>query len=268
MCGNRLDRVVLFGSRAGGEARSNSSYDVPAFLKDLPARWAEVEALRALTPISLMQTHHGWVFQAGTGVSVISMADTGTLPECAHLRRWLHATQRRPRALRCLPGRGRWQSGDRARAGGGGRLGERHTRRHTKSAGAGHPGAVRVHGEAGDHRAFLGGEREADAAICRRRNLHHLPAVIAAPQQERLGDLLHVRRGEVAILPADRSGRTCAAAASPRPARRDHGASSPSRAAAPARPEAAGPAAPGQPGCPPWRRRWSARPASSEWFFA
>ena len=46
--GNRLDRVVLFGSRARGEARPDSDYDVAVFLKDLPDRWAEVERLARL----------------------------------------------------------------------------------------------------------------------------------------------------------------------------------------------------------------------------
>jgi uncharacterized protein len=46
--GNRLDRVVLFGSRARGEARSDSDYDIAVFLKDLPDRWAEVERLARL----------------------------------------------------------------------------------------------------------------------------------------------------------------------------------------------------------------------------
>ena len=68
-----------------------------------------------------------------------------------------------PRALRCLPGRGRRRSGDRAQRGRRRAGGECHARRHTQSAGAGHPAGVRVHGEAGDHRAILGGEREADA---------------------------------------------------------------------------------------------------------
>ena len=48
MYGNRLDRVVLFGSRARGEARPDSDYDIAVFLKDLPDRWAEVERLATL----------------------------------------------------------------------------------------------------------------------------------------------------------------------------------------------------------------------------
>ena len=36
--GSRLERVVLFGSRARGEARQDSDYDVAVFLRDLGIR--------------------------------------------------------------------------------------------------------------------------------------------------------------------------------------------------------------------------------------
>ena len=85
-------------------------------------------------------------------------------------------------------------------AGGGGRMGERHARRSTQSAAAGHPPAMRVHREPCDHRAVRCGKREPDRSVRRRRHIHHLPAVIAVPQQEALGDLLHIGRGELAIL--------------------------------------------------------------------
>ena len=45
MYGNQLDRVVLFGSRARGDARPDSDYDVAVFLKSLPDRWAELDRL-------------------------------------------------------------------------------------------------------------------------------------------------------------------------------------------------------------------------------
>jgi|SRR5208337_2372200 len=48
MCGDRLDRAVLFGSRAGGSARSDSDYDVAVFLKTIPDRWAELDRLAKL----------------------------------------------------------------------------------------------------------------------------------------------------------------------------------------------------------------------------
>lgn len=46
--GDRLSRVVLFGSRARGHAGPESDYDVAVFLKDLPDRWAEMDRLARL----------------------------------------------------------------------------------------------------------------------------------------------------------------------------------------------------------------------------
>ena len=46
--GERLERVVLFGSRARGEARPDSDYDLAVFLKVLPDRWAELDRLADL----------------------------------------------------------------------------------------------------------------------------------------------------------------------------------------------------------------------------
>jgi predicted nucleotidyltransferase len=46
--GERIDRVVLFGSRARGDARPDSDYDVAVFLKALPDRWAELDRLARL----------------------------------------------------------------------------------------------------------------------------------------------------------------------------------------------------------------------------
>ena len=48
MYGDRIDRVVLFGSRARGDARANSDYDVAVFLKQLPDRWKELHRLADL----------------------------------------------------------------------------------------------------------------------------------------------------------------------------------------------------------------------------
>ena len=39
--GARVDRVVLFGSRARGEARMDSDYDVAVFLKEPDSFWKE-----------------------------------------------------------------------------------------------------------------------------------------------------------------------------------------------------------------------------------
>jgi predicted nucleotidyltransferase len=46
--GARLERVVLFGSRARGDAAPDSDYDVAVFLKDMSDRWSEIDRLAAL----------------------------------------------------------------------------------------------------------------------------------------------------------------------------------------------------------------------------
>ena len=48
MYGDKIERVVLFGSRARGDAHSGSDYDVAVFLKELPDRWSELERLADL----------------------------------------------------------------------------------------------------------------------------------------------------------------------------------------------------------------------------
>lgn len=44
----RLERVLLFGSRARGEARPESDYDVAVFLEPLDDRWVELDRLADL----------------------------------------------------------------------------------------------------------------------------------------------------------------------------------------------------------------------------
>ncbi len=46
--GARLDRVVLYGSRARGQARNDSDYDVAVFLRDLNDRRQERNRLADL----------------------------------------------------------------------------------------------------------------------------------------------------------------------------------------------------------------------------
>jgi uncharacterized protein len=51
MYGDRLERVVLFGSRARGEAQPDADYDVAIFLNGMNGpsdRWAELHKLAAL----------------------------------------------------------------------------------------------------------------------------------------------------------------------------------------------------------------------------
>ncbi len=46
--GNRIERVVLFGSRARGDAGPDSDYDVAVFLRGMADRWDEV---RRIVPV-------------------------------------------------------------------------------------------------------------------------------------------------------------------------------------------------------------------------
>lgn len=43
--GDRVERVVLFGSRARGDHRADSDYDVAVFLKDWRSLWDELEGM-------------------------------------------------------------------------------------------------------------------------------------------------------------------------------------------------------------------------------
>jgi uncharacterized protein len=48
MYGDRIERVVLFGSRERGDAREDSDYDVAVFLRDLTDRGCELNRLADL----------------------------------------------------------------------------------------------------------------------------------------------------------------------------------------------------------------------------
>jgi len=43
--GDRIERVVLFGSRARGDASEDSDYDVAVFLRGLADHWQEVDRI-------------------------------------------------------------------------------------------------------------------------------------------------------------------------------------------------------------------------------
>jgi predicted nucleotidyltransferase len=54
--GDRLERVVLYGSRARGEAGIESDYDVAVFLRGMNDRWAELRRLGELGAEILFET--------------------------------------------------------------------------------------------------------------------------------------------------------------------------------------------------------------------
>ena len=56
MYGNRIERVVLYGSRARGDARPDSDYDVAVFLRDMDDRFKEVDRLTEITTAILYDT--------------------------------------------------------------------------------------------------------------------------------------------------------------------------------------------------------------------
>jgi uncharacterized protein len=54
--GNRVQRMVLYGSRARGEARPDSDYDIAVFIKDLAASDDEMGRLADLETDILYET--------------------------------------------------------------------------------------------------------------------------------------------------------------------------------------------------------------------
>ena len=47
--GDRIEHVVIYGSRARGDVCPDSDYDVAVFLKDLSDRWAEADRIAIAT---------------------------------------------------------------------------------------------------------------------------------------------------------------------------------------------------------------------------
>jgi len=54
--GEQIERVVLYGSQARGDAQPDSDYDVAVFLKNYADRWAEADRIADLTLRVLTET--------------------------------------------------------------------------------------------------------------------------------------------------------------------------------------------------------------------
>jgi uncharacterized protein len=69
MYGSRIERVVLFGSRARGDATPDSDYDLAVFLCDMADRFAEMNRLADLSTDILDETGefvHAMPYAAGS----------------------------------------------------------------------------------------------------------------------------------------------------------------------------------------------------------
>jgi predicted nucleotidyltransferase len=67
--GNRLERVVLYGSRARGDARPDSDYDIAVFLRDMHDLGPELHRLSHLEVSIIDQTGevvHAMPYRAGS----------------------------------------------------------------------------------------------------------------------------------------------------------------------------------------------------------
>ena len=67
--GDRLERAVLFGSRARGNSREDSDYDIAVFLRDMPDRAIELNRLADLSTDCLYETGkciHAMPYRAGS----------------------------------------------------------------------------------------------------------------------------------------------------------------------------------------------------------
>ena len=67
--GTRLERLVLYGSRARGEAQPDSDYDIAVFLRDLIDRGLEMDRLADLSTVILYDSGlliHAMPFRAGS----------------------------------------------------------------------------------------------------------------------------------------------------------------------------------------------------------
>jgi predicted nucleotidyltransferase len=66
--GERVERVVLYGSRARGDSDADSDYDIAVFLRDFHDRWAEIERIIPVVTNILYDDEafiHAMPFRAG-----------------------------------------------------------------------------------------------------------------------------------------------------------------------------------------------------------
>jgi predicted nucleotidyltransferase len=69
MYGEKIERVVLYGSRARSDAKPDSDYDVAVFLRDMADRFAEMDRLADLSTAILDETGefiHAMPYRAGS----------------------------------------------------------------------------------------------------------------------------------------------------------------------------------------------------------
>src|ERR1700693_2134625 len=70
MYGDRLERVVLFGSRARGDAHEDSDYDVAVSLRNMADRFAEMNRLADLSTKIIVEEDgpfiHAMPYRAGS----------------------------------------------------------------------------------------------------------------------------------------------------------------------------------------------------------
>jgi uncharacterized protein len=69
MYGERIERVILYGSRARGDAHADSDYDVAVFLRDMSDRMTEMNRLADLSTVILDDTGeliHAMPYHAGS----------------------------------------------------------------------------------------------------------------------------------------------------------------------------------------------------------
>jgi|SRR5271166_3007063 len=95
--GDRIERLVLFGSRARGDAHAESDYDVAVFLEDLTDRWREFH--RPADPRDSSRDRRfpgGMAVSTGARGSACGGQVDSRLRGCEKIRQSLHRAQNSP----------------------------------------------------------------------------------------------------------------------------------------------------------------------------